>query len=350
MTSEYKKIPIKSEPAQSIEVSLEDITDDIVKDEQEQEVQEPKPELKTKKDSKLEFEQDDEEKEVKRRSRAKDRIKQLHSRTQELEEQLALEKQERINLQKQFITDSQSTRESQKSTLESQVTLLGKKISDAIKAGEAEETVKLQDELWDAKAALAGLNAQLTELKSIKKEEPPEQNRQQRQQIPSQALDWISEHPQFDPKSKLFDSLFNTVAMVVNNQLINEGHDPNTDEFYEELSERLSPRFPEVFGMSKKTGVEYTQNKTNASSENEDEYEEVKQPVRIVEQTVSGSSRANPNSSKKTANKDTVTLSEADLAQAERWGLTPRQVARRIRHSEQNKKDGYVPIIIKGNK
>jgi hypothetical protein len=218
---------------------------------------------------------------------------------------------------------------------------LHNQLTSALQAGDSEKIVELQDKLITAKMELKGL---ATELKTVQK--PSEFQPVIRQpQISDKAAEWIASYPEFNT-----DELFHNAAITVNNQLLREGFDANLDEFYEELSQRLSKRFPEVFGVQQENEVSLNQKSDSPpADEGVKKSAPVAKSTRTTDQVVSGSSRSSSNVIQK-KNSTEVHLSEADVKLAETWGLDMKQMAKRIAHKENNSRtDGYVPIFIPKN-
>ena len=284
----------------------------------------------------------------KKPSRAKKRIKQLHTEKTDLQQRLDQAEQEKEQLMLQLHTGSKDAKASLKDSLESTITNLSKGMQAAMEDGDSSESVRLQEEMMNAKMQLAGVTSELvnidraTEQAAEKAKTAPKKVQADVADVPEKALDWIEEYPQFNT-----DQLFYVSAMTINNQLIEEGFDDNSTEFYTELDERMGARFPEVFGTQEKTPVEYTEDKDSSSEDEDGKTKTSKKKPRKVEQTVSGGSRT-PTSKSTKRGKGTVVLSPQDVKQAERWGLSLEQVARRVAHNETNTRtDGYVAIQIK---
>jgi hypothetical protein len=220
-------------------------------------------------------------------------------------------------------------------------------MQDAIENGEAAESVKLNEELIQTRAQLSDLTKELDNYVEV--QAPPKKPTYPQEGVPEKALEWIDVHPEFKT-----DELFYVSSLTVSKQLIKEGYDDKSDDFYEELDARLSPRFPELFGMEEENVVKYDNKDKNPNTSNEDE-DENKEPSSsnkrqtIPEQTVSGASRASTQSrGTQKRGKDSVTLSPTDVRQAERFGLSLEQYARRIAHNSKNRRnDGYVEIKLK---
>lgn len=287
-----------------------------------------------------------------RPSRAEKRIKELVAKTHEAEYMLQKERAEKMELQKQLLSGHTTTKESLKAQLEAQVTTLHTMLADAMQSGDSAKVVALQDQMINAKLELKGLQVDLqSNYKAVEdaKVQSEQVIRQQPQSsIPEKALEWIEDHPEFKT-----DELFHNSSLVINNQLLREGFDAQSDEFYEELSQRLSKRFPEVFGVIEEKSVSLSNN-TDSSRPPSDVKAGVPvqistQKARSTEQVVSGSSRPSANVIPQ-RNKTQVTLTPADVKQAEAWGLDLKQMARRIAHKEANTRtDGYVSITIPKN-
>ncbi len=286
-----------------------------------------------------------EAKEVQRKSRARERIKEVLSERDAYAAELAAERREKEELKKQLLHGNTQTKESFKLALEDQIKSLTAQMSAAMTSGQSELVVALQDQLINAKMELKPLTTELlANRQAMEKTESPVV--QQPNQVPEKALDWIAEHPEF--KS---DEVFNAAAIATNNQLLREGFDPRSDEFYEEIDVRLSKRFPEMFGVPPQNSVQLS-NKTSSDAKQPDVKAQVavaapvvvETKARTVEQVVSGSSRPSASTISKSRTTQ-VTLSAQDVKQAEAWGWSLERMARRMAHQEANRSEnGYVPI------
>ncbi len=339
MRDKYKEIQINKPKVEfeddgAIEVELEDVTEGA---EVQEEIVQEQPKVETKPAE-----------EDKKPSRAQKRIRQLHSEKQEMQARLAQAEREKEELLKQLKSNNTSSKTTLKERLETHISVLTTQLRNAIKEGDADLVVTLQDELINAKMELAGVKHELTSEPVHKEDESPKHKQPSKNQVPEKALEWIEDHPEFKT-----DPVFHGAAIALNNQLLMEGYDVESDDFYEELNTRLSKRFPEVFGIIEENGVELSKNKkSSGEGDSENEPSDVKNKIRTespkarTEQIVSGSSR--PSSAKpiQQGKKNSVTLTPADIKQAERWGLTLEQMARRMAHIESNKDgNGYTPIF-----
>lgn len=332
MTDKYKEIPIpaKKQSFQDDDDAVVEVTLDEVSpiETAEEPVIEPVAEEKPK------VEKVAAAPPQKRESRSQKRIQQLANEKRALLEEREQLIAEREEYRKQASATDKRTQADLKSALESKIQLIQVQMREAIKQGDSDQVVELQDQLFDAKADLKDLT------KTLVKEEVGEKpiRKAPEEKIAERALEWIEAHPEFTT-----DELFHASALIVNNQLLKEGFDVNSEEFYEELDTRLSKRFPEVFGIQKENSVQSNQ---GTKSQTSDSVEDVKSEPK---QIVSGSSRpASAGNVHVKKSQTSVKLTQADIAQAERWGLSLEQMARRMAHVETNKDStGYVPIQIK---
>jgi hypothetical protein len=356
----YKEIEIKTPkmPKDVVEVELEDIIEEHEEENLEMDLGSGerkkvfKPSESRKQETRFTFAEDDdvidepqEEDETpvvtkkpvthdKKPSRSNKRIRELAAEKNALMQELEAERVEKENLRKQLQAGTKVSGENLKQNLGTQVEMLAKQLTEAMQSGDAEGAVKVQMQLMETKDKMSKLEDQL---KGIE-DEPEQERRPQRQpQVSRKAMAWVGEHPEFKA-----DPVFYGAAMAVNSQLINEGFDAESDEFYEELDARLAPRFPEVFGVDDENDVEY--NSQEESVPTSKPSKDVKKPVK---QTVSGASRTPSSSFSKARKSNTVTLTPDDVAQAENWGWSLERMARRKLHIEKHRReDGYVPIMI----
>jgi hypothetical protein len=168
------------------------------------------------------------------------------------------------------------------------------------------------------------------------------QKQQPQTKVSEYALEWIDEYPQFKT-----DAVFNASALAVNQMLVNEGFDPNSEEFYEELTDRIAPRFPEIFVPQDENSVQLDEEDEIDPQvvENERDVKKSSGVKKKHPQTVSGGTRT-PLSSKKSRKGKTIEFSAEDQQLVDRWGLDIKTVARRSAHIEDNNVGGYTPIQI----
>lgn len=270
-------------------------------------------------------------------SRYQKRVKQLLADTKEAQREAEQLRQENANLTKQMHEGSKASKSDLKTSLETNIQALTNQMKIAKQNGETDLEMDLQEQLMDAKIDLKDLTR---ELRTVESTVVPEYKAAVNA-MPDAAVAWIAEYPLFNK-----DPYFRNSTIVENNQLVSEGWDPRSEEFYDELNSRLAPRFPKVFGVADETSVSLKQ-KVDSSSAKLDAHVDVKPASqRNTEQTVSGSSRSAANASpqRKTMS---VELTAADVAQANRWNMSLEEMAKRKAFIAANKTDnGYVPIMM----
>lgn len=277
-------------------------------------------------------------------SRANKRIRQLASEKNELAAQLERERQEKEELRRQLMKGYKENKTSTKASLETTMAVLNRELKSAMENADYDKIIEIQEKIMDCKDSLKVVELEMAQVEdaSFEQEEAEAPRTSQRQpKVSEKAMAWVEEHPMF--KS---DEVFYAAAMAINNKLIREGFDPESDEFYAELDERLAPRFPEVFGIEEESDVEYTREQEIAPKSVQRDVKP--KPSSKKPQTVSGASRT-PTSSptaRKSKN-NTVRLGPEDLAHLDRWGMDVKTLALQKHNIENNRRDdGYVPILI----
>ncbi len=273
-----------------------------------------------------------------KQSRAQKRIKELLDERAADRERLMAIQEELENYKKISSESTKTSKEQMKKTLEDQALNLNRRLIKAMEEGDTAATVEIQDSLFDVKNQLFSLTTELNNYKPYEPKKVEKVKAQEPKPVPEKALEWIDEYPSFKT-----DPVFQASALAVNNQLINEGWDDESEDFYIEISNRLSKRFPEVFGTSEGNDVELDENSSNRVGG-----KTVKKTPRYTEQTVSGASRTPSSTSDGkpiNSKRNTITLTPEDQRLAKRFNMTPEQFAKR-KLALRNKEQGdYVEII-----
>lgn len=279
--------------------------------------------------------------ERKKPSRAQKRIRDLNNKANELELQLERERQEKHELLKKLNEGKKNSKETEKQSLEREIATLTDGMRKAMQDGDTDKVVTLQQQLMSAHT-----NLKVAELEINQVEDVPEYKPQAAKQpsMPEAAQAWLEDHPEF-----FQDVEFNNAAKRVNQSLLMEGYDIESEDFYEELNLRLSRRFPQYVTGAQQQFVPPQQNVVEYDYETPSP-QDVK-PATAVKRPqappVSGAARtASPNPQRHPM-ENKVNLTEADLEQMERWDMGINRMARRKDHIAKNRRqDGYVPIII----
>mgnify|MGYP003631436116 FL=1 len=239
---------------------------------------------------------------------AEKRIRQLVRQRKEREERidaLILQNEElklNINKKENEVNNiaSRSVGASEKQ-LTQNIELARQAYLQAFDEGDKEKVLSAQEILTAAQSDLKTVQgykasiAQRIQLASQKEEE----------EVPTQR-------PTFDPKANEWaernewfgqDTVKTAAALALDAELKGEGYDPNDEEFYQEIDQRLK----KAFGQSKNRVQETEEQSTSDTS----------QPAQVV----SGASRSSPSSRKK------VKLSKEDVRLASKWGMPLEQYA-----------------------
>lgn len=111
-----------------------------------------------------------------------------------------------------------------------------RKIKEATETGDGDLLTSAQ-EMWFESRRHA------EDLESLKKRsvQPSQQPIQQDPRVQRYASDWMDRNPWYDPNSKDMDS---RIALTIDQGLAEEGWDPKTEDYWEELDNRLQRSLP----------------------------------------------------------------------------------------------------------
>ena len=334
MQEEENEVLEDNEPDIEVEEEVEEAPEEAIEDtEKEEDEPQPKKERKFKPD------------EDKRKSRAKKRIEQLLEERKEHQKRIEELQAEVSNLRKTNVNSNKTTREELVKQLESKMKNLEEQHIAALENADYAKATSLQSEIFGTKVQIEKVGMEIAHFERQGQQSTQAKETQSQQevsQVPEKALEWIDEYPQFKT-----DELFHVAAITVNNKLLQEGFDPNTDEFYEELTDRLSGRFPEIFAIEGGNSVQYTKDSSSKSAQ-KDVKKKADEPIKT--QTVSGASRS-PSSgftskSRPHSSKNSVKFSPEEILMAERLGLDLKTVAKSKKAIlESGDANGYVQIL-----
>jgi hypothetical protein len=153
--------------------------------------------------------------------------------------------------------------------------------------------------LLNAQEALNNAQADLKTISSAKVDyqnepeiaQPVPQQPGPTQTYDPKAAEWAAQNEWFGQ-----DTIRTAAALAIDAELKGEGYDPNDNEFYEEVNNRLQEAFPQKYNRVQENTL---------------------QPAQVV----SGASRSSPNSNRK------VKLSKEDVRLAQKWGIPLEQYA-----------------------
>ena len=232
---------------------------------------------------------------------AQKRIRQLVQQRKERDEQINALVQQNGELAGMVGQKNQEVKEINKLTLDSSERQLTDKIElargaylEAFEEGDNQKVLKAQEMLNEAQADLRDVSS--AKFDYIQQEEK-QHKRPRSRQAPRQpahspdprAEEWASTNEWFGK-----DNVMTAAALAIDAELKGEGYDPNDQDFYQEVNNRIKKAFPQKFGEAK-----------------ERKQESPSTPAQVV----SGSSRSSPSS------KGKVKLSQEDVRLAQKWNI-----------------------------
>ena len=206
---------------------------------------------------------------------ARKRINRLVKQRKEKEEKLLLAEQQIQQLQEQLNSQNKKLKDTEIASLTNQEKSLQQQLKNSEEAyksaydsGDKDKMLEAQKAIADATTKLQFVDAkrwyQQDQQNKQKQEEP--QQTQQRVKPNSLAIEWKEDNETWFQK----DPIMTQGALVINQQLLQEGFDPNTKEFYNEVSRRIKKEFPHKFGEqddpTKPAQVVAGKSRTSASS------------------------------------------------------------------------------------
>ena len=248
---------------------------------------------------------------------AEKRIKHLVKQRKEREEALikaqarieALEKNQQ-EITKGSLNLRETANTSNEKLLQQNLEMAKQGYLDAYDSGNKEKMLASQEAISKAQVDLNDISKDKSNLERVKKEveAQPSQGMQaqaqpqttQQQEFDPVAVEWSKK-----PDNNWFgqDQVMTASALAIDMQLKQEGYDPSSTEFYEEVDTRMKVNFPHKFGKG--------------------------QPEKTPRQVVAGSSRTPPTSKSKK-----VTLTQDDVALAKKWNIPLEKYAAEKRKAE----------------
>ena len=222
---------------------------------------------------------------VKQRKEKENQVEALLRQNQELNNRLQSKSNEVTNI-------SRHTLDLSEKQLTDKIQLAREVYLEAFEEGEKEKLLNAQEMLNEAQSDLK----QVTNAKA-------HYATQAQQPVAQPAARQPVAQPETDPKAEEWasnnewfgkDNIMTAAALAIDAELKNEGYDPNDNEFYQEINNRIKNTFPQKFGEVQ---------------------ERVQENTSTPAQVVSGGSRSSPSSRKK------IKLSQEDLRLAEKWNI-----------------------------
>tara|TARA_B100002051_G_C16721411_1_gene632667 strand:- start:1136 stop:2113 length:978 start_codon:yes stop_codon:yes gene_type:complete len=207
---------------------------------------------------------------------ARKRINRLVKQRKEKEEKLLLAEQQIQQLQEQLNSQDKKLKDTEIASLTNQEKSLQQQLKNSEEAYKSAYDSGDKDKMLEAQKAIADVTTKLQfvdakrwyqeDQQNKQKQEEPQQPVQQRVKPNSLAIEWKEDNETWFQK----DPIMTQGALVINEQLLQEGFDPNTKEFYNEVSRRIKKEFPHKFGEqddpTKPAQVVAGKSRTSASS------------------------------------------------------------------------------------
>jgi hypothetical protein len=299
------------------------------KDYEVEEEESEQPKVETKKEETTEESKEPEELDGINTAGAEKRIRQLIKQRKEREEQLEAQQQQIADLQAQLQNSTQKVQDTEKASLVSYENQLKDKLKlaeegykNAYDSGDKDKLLEAQKAIADATTELRMVDAKRFYIEDQEKKSQPVQSKKEeaqpaQQQQPQQtpklhklAREWISDNSEWYNK----DRITTQAAHIINEDLLQEGFDPETEEFYTEISKRLKKEMPHKFGQQE-------------------------EPTNKPAQVVAGKSRTSASS------KGKIRLSQEDLRLAKKMGV-PLDVYAKEKAKVEKAGDDYTTVNV----
>ena len=342
MSDEWATItPTKGEPQEKVEFEIEGQEEDneqlqleLDTDNQE-ENREPAKKVKAKEETAESEEQ--EALEGVETSGAQKRIRQLvqqkKEREAEIERLLQENKKMQLSLQQQqeeFRTAVGENLQNAEKATQERLVVAKDSYRRALDSGDSELIIKAQEYLNNAQQDIFRLDEakkQYAALTPAQRQELEQQTQPQQQQFTDgetyngytmKAYQWASANEWFNS-----DVVMTNAALIIDQQLKDEGYDPNSDEFYEEVDARMAQNFPHKFSQPAQQVAENPRPKAASS------------PSQVV---------AGASLSPKASSGKKVKLTQEDVRLAQKWGISLEQYAAEKLKVESAEEGAYTNI------
>ena len=187
---------------------------------------------------------------------ARKRINRLVKQRKEKEEKLLLAEQQIQQLQEQLNSQDKKLKDTEIASLTNQEKSLQQQLKNSEEAYKSAYDSGDKDKMLEAQKAIADATTKLQfvdakrwyqqDQQNKQKQEQPQQSQQTQQRVKpnSLAIEWKEDNETWFQK----DPIMTQGALVINQQLLQEGFDPDTKEFYNEVTRRIKKEFPHKFG------------------------------------------------------------------------------------------------------
>ena len=298
---EWGEVKVEKEEAPKVEFEVEEEKKEEVQEEPKQEIKE-EPKEEPKKEEPKELEGID-------TKGAQKRIRQLVKQRKEKEEEVARlirqneELANRVKKQeKDFYEIGKLNLTANEKQIKDKLDLARTAYATAYEEGDSAKILKAQEALNEAQVDLKNLEVTKNNFKEPEVQQQPVQQQQVQQPQPQpdpKAEEWAAQNEWFGQ-----DRIMTASALAIDTELKEEGYDPTSSEFYEEINNRLQETFPHKFKINKEETKEVRKQETSETA-----------------QVVAGGTRSTPSS------KNKVKLTKEDVRLANKWNIPLEQYA-----------------------
>jgi len=298
---EWGEVKTEKEETPKVEFEVEEEKKEEVKEEPKQEIKK-EPEEEQKKEEPKELEGID-------TKGAQKRIRQLVKQRKEKEEEVARlirqneELSNRVKKQeKDFYEIGKLNLTANEKQIKDKLDLARTAYATAHEEGDSAKILKAQEALNEAQVDLKNIQSTKNNFKEPEVQQQPVQQQQVQQPQPQpdpKAQDWAAQNEWFGQ-----DRIMTASALAIDTELKEEGYDPTSSEFYEEINNRLQETFPHKFKTNKEETKEVRKQETSETA-----------------QVVAGGTRSTPSS------KNKVKLTKEDVRLANKWNIPLEQYA-----------------------
>jgi hypothetical protein len=260
--------------------------------------------------------------------RVQKRINDLTRKRKEAEDRAALAQQENENLKRQLAEQGKGAVErdkvalnTYKSGVEAKLAAAEAKFQDAFDAGDKAKLLEAQREMSNLTFELNAIKLSPVPEAPKVEEQKPKAKPQATPDLPEATKDWMNDNPWFGTGEGK-DRRATALAIELSDELIADGMDPTSEEFYQEVNKRLVEELPRAKELI--------------------EGKKADEPRKKVPNPVSGQSRRSSGGNK-------ITLDGGEQKHAKSLGVSNEAYARQKAQIEKDKAerdDGYTTIII----
>lgn len=181
------------------------------------------------------------------------RVKEATIREKTEQESLIQRLLEENNSLKKYVnTGEQAMAQTLKQSAEAELESAKRKYREAHEAFDTDAIIEAQDALTDARIKLERMKSFRPNALHVEDNPvyiPPTQTAEP--QLDERTTRWMAKNPWFGDRATAIHKEMTTLAMNAHDDLVTNGVDPRTDEYFERIDARMRKRFPDFFGETK---------------------------------------------------------------------------------------------------